>query len=123
MPSHSLNLSSLSLAGACDRLSRLDAAGGPRLPRLFSPSAPSSHGETSASSAKLIVDSAGLGATADGLCMFGESSVFRGSVFIMMSDLCNNLCCGAVTGGVKFCKFGVDSCSFAAHTKKVRGGS
>jgi hypothetical protein len=37
----------------------------------------------------------------------------------MTPELCDALCCGAVTGGVKFCTLGAETCSFATHTKKV----
>ncbi len=67
MSSFSLNLSSLSLAGARERLARHDAAGGSRLPRLLLPGALFSHGDMSASSARLNVDRPGLGAVVDGL--------------------------------------------------------
>ncbi len=37
----------------------------------------------------------------------------------MTPDLLENLCFGAVSGGVKFCTLGAASCSFSTHVKKV----
>jgi hypothetical protein len=41
------------------------------------------------------------------------------TAFVMTPELMTSLCCGAITGGVKFCTLGSTSCSFSSHTKKV----
>jgi hypothetical protein len=43
------------------------------------------------------------------------------SVFVLTPELLQNMCCGAVSGGVKFCTLGASRCTYTSHQKKVGG--
>jgi hypothetical protein len=40
-------------------------------------------------------------------------------VLVTAPDLLDKMCCGAVSGGIKFCTLGADACLFTTHSKKV----
>jgi len=41
------------------------------------------------------------------------------SVFVLTAELVQDMCCGAVSGGVKFCTLGASKCTFSSYHKKV----
>jgi hypothetical protein len=40
-------------------------------------------------------------------------------VFVLTAELVQDMCCGAVSGGVKFCTLGASKCTFSSYHKKV----
>jgi hypothetical protein len=136
MSSFQLHLSSLTL-GAKERLARLDAAGG--IKSLLSPSSsgvPAPTGspgtgvlgvsamtaaplpEHSRLSVESLVASGGGGV---GSGEFSGAGGFSGglSVFVATPELIEDMCLGAVAGGVKFCTLRKADCSFTTHSRKV----
>jgi len=124
--SFQLNLSSLTL-GAKERLARLDAAGGALKARILSPGASGSSPVGSAVSfadPSASLGGVGVASSTTGVGVSGESVVSGGgsgslSAFVLTPELHEQLCLGAVAGGVKFCTLGAVSCNFVTHAKKV----
>jgi hypothetical protein len=118
MSSFQLYLSDLTL-GAKERLARLDAAGGALWARLLSPMpgdgaaiplglqlTSGTAGSVAVHFAPVVQDSVSAErVVALGVGVSGKFSVARGvtgglTSFVMMLDLLESLCCGAVAGGV-----------------------